>query len=504
MRVPPGIRRIYPGLLAVLLVPVAALAAGPNWWMDWNVLRLDQGTQLPVQANDYAAVNQGQVKAIATAGVNELNKRLPRGAGVALNALSAQLSETTPNTNDYAPVNLGQIKHIAQPFYDRLFSVFYQAPPLSSGTYPWVGKQANDYAVANIGQVKNLFSFDLTATDSLHDTDGNGLPDWWERYHFGQIGADPGSLAQRGDGLSILQAFQQGLDPNDYYGGQLPALSIVSGNAQKGLPGTFLPARLVAKVSDAGGKTLQLAPVTFSAGGSGGKVSNDLVTLTNSLTVRSGTDGLASAYFQLPGENVAGTSTVVATATSGTQSAVANFQEIIEPFSTDGLQLWLKADAGTSTDSLGRVISWNDQSGMQNNAYSLSPEAVAGRATMVPSSLNGLPTIHMAGSHASTFSIAESPSLRPGNAVTLVSVLRPAAASFWTAWLLARDDYAYGIGSTPEISQFNGTVTVSGSASQFLYTGSGYTPAQPYLVADVYDGHAQTLYQSGIPYRVLH
>lgn len=149
--------RLLTGIVGVCVLPILLFAAGPQWWTDRGVINPG------AQPNDYAAVNQGQLKNMAEAAVAEFNAYLPGGAGDALNQLATQLSGTSAQTNDYAPVNLGQLKNVAKPFYDRLLSIGYNGHPLESGTYPWIGKetQANDYALANIGQVKNLFSFDV-------------------------------------------------------------------------------------------------------------------------------------------------------------------------------------------------------------------------------------------------------------------------------------------------------------------------------------------------------
>ncbi len=149
-------------VLVLLLVPLVLLAQAPQWWTERSVTNGNS-------ANDYAAVNQGQVKNIATKAVAEFNEKLADlgGAGDALNQLAITLSKTSSSTNDYAAVNLGQLKAVAKPFFDRLLEVQYTGRPLESGTctYPWANREgtANDYAMANIGQVKNLFSFDLSS-----------------------------------------------------------------------------------------------------------------------------------------------------------------------------------------------------------------------------------------------------------------------------------------------------------------------------------------------------
>lgn len=156
--------------------------------------------------------NHGQLKNMAKAAVAELDAWLPGGAGGAVHALLEGWSTPSAATNDYAAVNVGQLKAVAKPFYDRLIAASY------TGGYPWAGKeaQANDYALANIGQVKNLFSFDLAATDAAHDSDGNGLPDWWEiSYLDGRTGVDPYADEDE-DGISNLEEFLQRTNPQGF------------------------------------------------------------------------------------------------------------------------------------------------------------------------------------------------------------------------------------------------------------------------------------------------
>src|ERR1039458_1376082 len=61
---------------------------------------------------------------------------------------------------------------------------------------------------------------------------------------------------------------------------------------------------------------------------------------------------------------------------------------------TAGLQLWLKADAGITTNSSGLVTSWADQSGKGNDAIQTN---TAHAPSLVMNSLNGKPTLRYPG-----------------------------------------------------------------------------------------------------------
>ena len=173
---------------------LGGLAADPAWWSDRNVTTGDAD-------NDYAAANAGQLKWFATNAFDELDENLPGGAGAAVEALV----EGFTASNNYAIVNLGQLKYVAQPFYDRLIAEGYTTQ------YPWTTAVTDDvnYAVANIGQMKSVFNFDLLA-----DSDEDGLPDWWEQHHFGNLDQD-GSGDYDGDGLSNAAEWANETDPTD-------------------------------------------------------------------------------------------------------------------------------------------------------------------------------------------------------------------------------------------------------------------------------------------------
>jgi len=182
------------GLLVGLLALSLRAAPYPGWWSDREVVDSDF-------TNDYAAVNQGQLKNIAWHAYEEMQTNLPGGAGTGVFSLVSGLSLS----NNYAPLNLGQVKHVATPFYDRLMEIGYAT------NYPWQGAAStNDFAMANIGQVKNLFSFDLTS-----DTDDDGLPDWWETHWFGNVTNQASDGDFDADGLLNLQEYQLQTKPTN-------------------------------------------------------------------------------------------------------------------------------------------------------------------------------------------------------------------------------------------------------------------------------------------------
>jgi len=145
---------IIVSLLLGVLVPAFLWAAAPAWWTQRGVLVAG------ATADDYAAVNQGQLKHIAKQGYEEMKAKLPGGAGSTLDSIWAN---PAISTDDYRAINLGQLKAVGEPFYARLQQLNYIGQPLAAGqTRPWSGT-ADDYALVNLGQLKNVFSFDVSS-----------------------------------------------------------------------------------------------------------------------------------------------------------------------------------------------------------------------------------------------------------------------------------------------------------------------------------------------------
>src|SRR4029078_3789521 len=118
--------------------PMALVATSPSWWSRRRVIA-EPGSSAAA-TNDYAPCTLGQVKNIAVAAYDEL-QTMPEGAGTALQMLINswfELNEDgsfllTPagsrvppaGANEYAAVNVGQLKALARPFYERLDELLY-------------------------------------------------------------------------------------------------------------------------------------------------------------------------------------------------------------------------------------------------------------------------------------------------------------------------------------------------------------------------------------------
>jgi hypothetical protein len=326
--------------LAQSPVPSNAPTGFPAWWFEWNVISPTNHTNTSPTwpgdypaSDDYSAINQGTLKNLALGAITELQAQLPAAVLTNSNAVALQnliagwTTNPATNADNYAAVNQGQLKYIAKQFYDLLGSGSYTAglglqPTNWTGTYPWPASATNadPYALANIGQAKYVFSFDLTAP-------AGQVPAWWAQYYFGTTNVSPNSLSPSGDGNTLLQDYLLGNNPKDFYNGTLPSLSIVSGASQTGSAGQLLSAPLVVSVTDASNNPILNAPVTFAVGSSGGSlVASSVGTAASSLTIQTDGNGLAQVFYQLPSGNNA-TSTVTCSTSSGTNSESVSFSE---------------------------------------------------------------------------------------------------------------------------------------------------------------------------------
>ena len=107
--------RLLAIVFTAIILPLVVWGAGPAWWTQHQPPVITSGAT----ADDYAAVNQGQVKNIVKAAADELDAHLPGGAGPTLQTLLAlwatPATTGTAQTDDFIAINLGQLKNVAKP-----------------------------------------------------------------------------------------------------------------------------------------------------------------------------------------------------------------------------------------------------------------------------------------------------------------------------------------------------------------------------------------------------
>lgn len=162
----PVLREATASLLFVIMGVQSVAAQTPVWWTEQNVI-------VPgAQPDDFAALNQGQLKALASSAHRAMEQRFVGGSGSTVRSLIQNWQTPGTTTEDFAAVTTGQLKSIARPFYDRLNQV------MGTSGYPWSlsTSPADDFSVANIGQAKKLFAFHLPHTPGAG---GDALPSVW-------------------------------------------------------------------------------------------------------------------------------------------------------------------------------------------------------------------------------------------------------------------------------------------------------------------------------------
>ncbi|MGV3658632.1 MAG: thrombospondin type 3 repeat-containing protein [Prosthecobacter sp.] len=191
-------------LVSTALLLQSATAVAPTWWSSRGVFK--EGT--PV-VDDYRALNQGQLKNLVRAAVEEMNATLPDGAGPDLNALLAtwRTNATNGTSDDYTAVNVGQLKALGKLVRARLAEEGLTAPAMGTTTT----SDDDDFALANVGQAKAMFAFPITNLlgGDDDDYDHDGLTNAQERL----AGTDLENPDSDNDGTLDGQEWQEGTDP---------------------------------------------------------------------------------------------------------------------------------------------------------------------------------------------------------------------------------------------------------------------------------------------------
>ena len=203
-------------LLISALFAQSVQSADPLWW---NVpeTRIWSGTGAPSDPEREAPARIGQLKHVAARARSYLDLKLAHRGGAGAE-IAAMVNGFAVTGDDAAPANVGQLKVIAAPFYRRLGAVGLDVRPTliahavnaqSSGyaaqlaaqsppIYPWAASAppAEEEAPCSIGQLQHAFAFDLNSTLTFldSDTDGDGLCDGWECWHFGDTAFNVASL----------------------------------------------------------------------------------------------------------------------------------------------------------------------------------------------------------------------------------------------------------------------------------------------------------------------
>ena len=149
----------------------------------------------------------------------------------------------------------------------------------------------------------------LQYTDTTYD-------EWAESVGYDpEFPPDPTSLAPANPALTILQCYQNGYNPFDYYAGREPSLKILSGNNQLGAPSQPLAQPLVVEARDPLGNLLVNAPIFASI--TGGDFNGSL----NGEWFFTDTDGQISIIFTTP-PDAAATSQITVQAGTNNQVVV--------------------------------------------------------------------------------------------------------------------------------------------------------------------------------------
>jgi Alpha/beta hydrolase of unknown function (DUF900) len=136
------------------------------------------------------------------------------------------------------------------------------------------------------------------------DVNNDGIDDAWETAHGLSLTTNNRALSPAGNGVTVLQAYLAGTDPNDFYNGAAPTLTIVSGNNQSAWIGQLTSQPFIVSVKNAAGTApLANAPVIFTVQSGGGQLATTNTgspALSTTLSLTTDTNGNAQAYYQQP------------------------------------------------------------------------------------------------------------------------------------------------------------------------------------------------------------
>ena len=199
------------------------------------------------------------------------------------------------------------------------------------------------------------------------------------------IDDDPYHTDRDGDGVIDIQEYFNGTDPVDYYNGNLPIISVVSGNRQMGLTNDWLAMPIIVQLTDTNSTVLTNAPLNFSVAQGQAMISVSSNGATSSLLeLRTDHNGQAVVWMQLPSGT--GVNIVTVSAHSGTNVAQASFYEVAKtsgmvPMMAVGVERIMRLTTN------GDVVSWggNQYGGLGDYTHldSSNPVQVVGLTNIV-------------------------------------------------------------------------------------------------------------------------
>jgi hypothetical protein len=121
-----------------------------------------------------------------------------------------------------------------------------------------------------------------------------GLPGAWQMKYFGHLGVDPDDDPD-GDGLTNQQEYEQGTDPTDYYNGETPVITSLTGTDPK-------TGEYAVKVTRPNGVPYVNAPVSFDVPADAAQIAaNPETTITDQhVSLRTDASGIARVYIRPP------------------------------------------------------------------------------------------------------------------------------------------------------------------------------------------------------------
>ncbi len=203
----------------------------------------------------------------------------------------------------WTDLNVSEIGYAVEKL-DPVTQTWVRKATLQPDTISWVDNQlagydGTSYRVVTLGALEELPS----SSFALADASLQQAPDWWTQYYFsGQTYSATGDA--NGNGVSNWDEFLEGTDPTwDYFQGAHPIITIISGDNQTQRSGQFMPAPLVARVTDSQGNPFVGAPVRFTATPEEGLLCVDNLGsggLRPALTVYTDSSGYAQVWLKCP------------------------------------------------------------------------------------------------------------------------------------------------------------------------------------------------------------